>query len=147
MRPGVEEDKKIYFADFNVHPVDSKWVAAIREDHHPPKIEDIENTLVVINSHDNGWIDYCQRSGYLCIPPFQFKWQVDLLDTVESPKYALETIRSCGWETGRTAKSPTKRVIAGREAKASVTQPQWSPDESLFFADDRTGHWQLYHPD
>lgn len=50
MMPSVEEDKKIYFAAFNVHPVDSKWVAAIREYHHQPKIEAIENTLVVINS-------------------------------------------------------------------------------------------------
>ena len=34
--------------------------------------------------------------------------------------------------------------IAGRDVKASVTQPIWSPDGRLFFVDDRTGWWQLY---
>lgn len=34
--------------------------------------------------------------------------------------------------------------IAGRDVKASVTQPIWSLDGKLFFVDDRTGWWQLY---
>jgi hypothetical protein len=45
------------------------------------------------------------------------------------------------WEDGKISND---RVIAGREVKASVTQPQWSSDGSLFFVDDRAGYWQLY---
>jgi hypothetical protein len=33
-RPIVPEDPKDWFADFNVHPTDSKLVLAVKEDHH-----------------------------------------------------------------------------------------------------------------
>jgi hypothetical protein len=46
------------------------------------------------------------------------------------------------WQDGKIS---NERVIAGREGKASVTQPRWAPDGSLLFAGDRTGYWQLYH--
>jgi hypothetical protein len=46
------------------------------------------------------------------------------------------------WQKGKLS---NERVIAGREAKASVTQSQCSSDGSLFFVDDHTGYWQLYH--
>lgn len=45
------------------------------------------------------------------------------------------------WQNGKLS---NERVIIGREAKASVMQPQWSCDGSLFFVDTRTGYWQLY---
>jgi dipeptidyl aminopeptidase/acylaminoacyl peptidase len=39
------------------------------------------------------------------------------------------------------------KCIAGKETSSSVTQPVWGNDGSLFFVDDRTGHWQLYRWD
>ena len=45
--PVVEEDRKIYFADFDCH---GNWILAVREDHHAPTIAQITNTLVAIDS-------------------------------------------------------------------------------------------------
>jgi dipeptidyl aminopeptidase/acylaminoacyl peptidase len=39
------------------------------------------------------------------------------------------------------------KCIAGKETSSAVTQPNWGNDGSLFFVDDRTGHWQLYRWD
>jgi hypothetical protein len=36
-------------------------------------------------------------------------------------------------------------AITGVDQKSSATQPMWGLDGSSFFADDRTGYWQLYH--
>jgi dipeptidyl aminopeptidase/acylaminoacyl peptidase len=44
-------------------------------------------------------------------------------------------------------KISNRKCIAGEETSSAVTQPVWANDGSLFFVDDRTGHWQLYRWD
>ena len=69
-KPVLVEDKKMYFADFNVHPVDSLWVAAIDTIYHPPKIEDIENTLAVIDSQTKAVLKLARGQDFYAFPRF-----------------------------------------------------------------------------
>jgi hypothetical protein len=45
------------------------------------------------------------------------------------------------WQNGKVV---NEKVVAGRDEKESITQPQWGVDGSLFFVGDRTGFWQMY---
>jgi Tol biopolymer transport system component len=144
VKPIVEEDKKIYYADFDVHPVESKWVAAIKEDHHPAKIEDIENTLVVIDSTTKATSTIAKGADFYAFPRFSPDGKQVCWTQWNHPNmpWNYTELWVADWQDGKISND---RVIAGHEAKASVSQPQWSPDGSLFFVDDRTGYWQLYH--
>ena len=42
----LEADPEIYYADFDIHPVNSAFILAVQEDHHP---KDVENSLVLID--------------------------------------------------------------------------------------------------
>jgi hypothetical protein len=88
--PIVDEDFKNYLADFNVHPRDSKWVLAAKEDHHAGKVEEIENTLVAIDSSTKRVYTIVRGHRLVRIPWLWSGWQACLLDTMESSEYALE---------------------------------------------------------
>ena len=142
--PIVEEDSKTYFADFNIHPVDSKWVLAIKEDHHPAKIEDIENTLVAIDSSTKAVHKIVSGADFYAFPRFNPDGTRVCWTQWNHPNmpWNYTELFVADWHDGKVVNA---RVMAGRDVKASITQPQWSPDGSLFFVDDRTGYWQLYH--
>jgi hypothetical protein len=36
------------------------------------------------------------------------------------------------------------RKIAGKSMSESIAQPRWGTDDTLFFASDRSGFWQLF---
>ena len=142
--PIVEEDSKIYFADFNVHPIDSKWVLVIKEDHHPAKIEDIQNTLVAIDSSTKTVSTIAKGADFYAFPRFSPDGQKVSWTQWNHPNmpWNYTELWVANWKDGQVA---NERVVAGRDAKASITQPRWGPDNTLFFVDDRTGYWQLYH--
>ena len=45
--PILEADPKIYYADFNVHPSETKWVLAVQENHHG---KEVVNSIVAIDA-------------------------------------------------------------------------------------------------
>lgn len=120
VNPIVEEDQKIYFADFDVHPVDSKWVAAIKEDHHPAKIEDIENSLVVIDSKTKAVSPIVQGADFYAFPRFSPNGKQICWIQWDHPNmpWNYTELWVADWEGGKISND---RVIAGREAKVSVT--------------------------
>ena len=139
VKPLVEEDKKIYFADFHVHPVDSKWVAAINEDHHPSK----PRTLKI------QWSSLTlRRKRYRHLPKdgtsIHFFALVQMASRSAGYSGIIQVcpgiIPSSGWRTGRTVSSPTSRSLLAAKRK----QVSRSLNGALFFIDDRTGYWQLY---
>ncbi|KEF51277.1 uncharacterized protein A1O9_12627 [Exophiala aquamarina CBS 119918] len=66
----VEADLRTYYADFDVHPVDHKYVVAIMENHHPATISDVENSLVVIDSATKEVRTLAQGSDFYTFPRF-----------------------------------------------------------------------------
>ncbi len=145
--PIVEEDLKNYFADFNVHPTDSKFVLAIKEDHHSSKIEEIENTLVAIDSSTKAVHIIASGADFYAYPRFSpdgkhvswTQWNHPNMPWNYNELWVAE------WQDGKAIDA---KVIAGQDVKESITQPQWGMptgrDASLFFVGDRTGFWQLY---
>jgi dipeptidyl aminopeptidase/acylaminoacyl peptidase len=50
------------------------------------------------------------------------------------------------WDATRLVvdEAGTRTVVAGGEERASICQPTWAPDGSLWFSSDRTGFWSLH---
>ena len=134
-------DPKVYFADFAVN---GRWIVCVKEDHHPAKIEDIKNTLVTIKSERITTL--VEGSDFYAYPRFSpggkklcwISWNHPAMPWTSTELWVAD------FEDGKIANS---KCIAGKETSSSVTQPVWGNDGSLFFADDVTGHWQLYRWD
>ena len=141
--PIVEEDFKNYYADFCVHPTNSKLVLAIREDHHCEKIEDIQNTLVAIDSSTKAVHTIATGADFYAYPRFSpdgkhvcwTQWDHPNMPWTSTELWIAE------WQNGSVFNA---KAIAGQDIKESITQPQWGVDSSLFFVSDRTDFWQLY---
>ena len=44
----------------------------------------------------------------------------------------------------KNGKAENPKLVAGGPSE-SIFEPQWSPDNELYFVSDRTGWWNLYH--
>lgn len=139
--PIVEKDEKNYFADFSIHPTVSKWVIAIREDHHSEVIDEIQNTLVSIDSGSKEVRTIAHGADFYTFPRFSpdgkkvcwIQWNHPNMPWYETELWLAD------WKDGLVTNA--HKAVGSKE---SITQPQWSPDGSLFFASDRSGFWQLY---
>jgi dipeptidyl aminopeptidase/acylaminoacyl peptidase len=131
-------DPKVYFADFAVN---GKTIVSIREDHHPAKIEDIKNTLVTISSQ--GVKTIVEGSDFYAFPRFSPDGKKICWVSWNHPAmpWTSTELWVASFEDGKVADA---KCIAGKHTQSAVTQPVWGNDGSLFFADDQTGHWQLY---
>ena len=142
--PIVEEDPKIYFADFSVHPKESKWILAIKEDHHAQKIEDIETTLVAIDSTRKAIHTLVKGADFYASPRFSpgvskvcwVQWNFPGMPWTSTELWVAD------WHDGQIANA---RSVAGTDVTESITQPCWNFDGSLFFVSSRSGYYQLYH--
>ena len=139
----LEGDTKIYYADFSPHPLDSRWVLAIKENHHPPTIAAIENTLVVIDTSSKQSMTLAKGEDFYTYPRFnsdgkQICW---IQFSFPNMPWHYTELWIADFNEGQISNA---KVVAGHDIKASVTQPLWSSDGSLFFVDDRSGWWQLY---
>ena len=135
-------DPKVYYADFTIN---AKNIVAIKEDHHPAKIEEFKNSLVVISGSR------------------QVKALVEGSDFYAFPRFSPDGKKLCwvSWNHPAMPWTSTElwvadiendeitnaKCIAGKATASSVTQPVWGNDGSLFFVDDQTGHWQLHRWD
>lgn len=140
----VEKDEKNYFADFSIHPTESEWVIAVKEDHHSEVIDEIKNTLVSIDSRSKEVTTIAQGADFYTFPRFSpdggkvcwIQWNHPNMPWYETEMWLAD------WKDGVVVNA---QKVAGE--KESITQPQWGSDGSLFFASDRSGFWQLYHMD
>lgn len=141
--PIIEEDFQNYYADFNAHPTDSRWVLAIREDHHSSRIEDIENTLVAIDSSTRTVHTIVRGADFYAYPRFSPDGRRVSWTQWHHPNmpWHYNELWVADWQEGKVVNS---KVVAGQDIKESITQPQWGEDGSLFFVGDRTSFWQLY---
>ena len=132
-------DPKVYYADFTVN---AKYIVAIREDHHPAKIEEIKNSLVII-SGSRQVKTLVEGSDFYSFPRFSpdgkklcwISWNHPAMPWTNTELWVADV-------KGDELENAT--CIAGRTIESSITQPVWGNDSALFFVDDRTGHWQLY---
>lgn len=139
----VEADAKIYFADFDVNPVDNKYVIAIRENHHSTSISEIENHLVVIDSSTKEVQVLAQGSDFYTFPRFSPDGRKLSWVQWHHPNMPWDNTELWIADFDRGALKHPK-CIAGQRTKASISQPAWSPDNKLYFVSDETDYWQIY---
>ncbi|KAM5503434.1 hypothetical protein McaMca56_001362 [Microsporum canis] len=133
-------DPRLRFADFDAHPLISRWVIAVQEDRSDPTPSKVRHSLVLIDVE---------------------KGRVNILDD-EHDFYANMRFSADGrgvcwlsWDHPympfngavlRTAHFQSNGSITNKKSLAGrgVSQPQWARDGSLYFLDDRSGFWQIY---
>ena len=138
--PILNADTKVYFANFNIHPTETNWVLAVKEDHNP---KEVENTLVVIDSKKQKIHTIAHGADFYSHPQFSpegdkvcwMQWDHPDMPWTGTLLYIAD------WHDGELGEA---KLIAGKALTESISQPRWARDGSLLFASDRTGYWQLY---
>ncbi|KAH8895465.1 alpha/beta-hydrolase [Thozetella sp. PMI_491] len=140
-------EKGTHYADFSVHPLQSEWILAIKEDHRKAtqltQAYDVHNTLVAIDRCSSTEHTVASGDDFYAYPRFSpdgthvcwVQWSHPDMPWTGTVLYIGE------WENG-TVRNLTR--VAGEWRKESVSQPSWSPDGTLFFVSDKSGYWQLY---
>lgn len=144
--------KGIRYADFSSHPMNPRWIIAIKEDHREATPETqathVHNTLVAIDidsdPKDSGReVTIAQGDDFYSHPKFDpsgkyvswIQWSHPDMPWTGTVLYRAE------WKDG-SLENVTQ--IAGKAQEESIAQPKWGLDGKLYFASDRTGFWQLY---
>ena len=146
IKPVVKADKKIRYADFDVHPTTPQWVLAVKEDHH---VSEPENSLVVIDTATQSVHTIARGADFYGQPRFRpdgakicwIQWNHPDMPWTGTVLYVAE------WTGTGPDFLVWKTEVAGKAEEISVSQPRWGIDGKLFFVDDRTGFWQLYRLD
>lgn len=143
VEPIVDADAKIYYADFEVHPVDHKYVVAVMENHHATIISEIKNQLVVIDSSTKEARVLVQGSDFYTFPRFSPDGKKLAWVQWNHPNMPWDNTELWVADFDR-ASLQNPQCIAGQKVKASITQPKWAADNMLYFVSDQTDYWQLY---
>ena len=138
--PVIEADAEVYYADFDICPVDSGLVLAVRENH---RFEVVENSVVLIDAASRKVQTVASGADFYSHPRFSsggdrvcwLQWNHPDMPWTGSLLYVAS------WDGGAVGDA---KVVAGEPGKESISQPRWLPDGSLLFASDRSGFNQLY---
>ncbi len=139
----LELDPDLYYADFNIHPQEGRWILAIQEDHRSSVVK---NSIVAIDSLAKSARSLASGGDFYSHPQFSadgnricwMQWNHPDMPWTGTLLYTAQ------WHEG----IPNQvQVVAGEAGTESISQPRWLCDGSLMFASDRTGFWQLYRLD
>ncbi|KAJ9601981.1 hypothetical protein H2200_013540 [Cladophialophora chaetospira] len=141
--PLLEADMQIYYADFAINPLEPHLTVAIQERHDVAKIADVKNSLVVIDSGKKEVRTIAEGADFYTSPRFSNSGMKICWVQFNAPNMPWDDTELwlADWVDG-TAKNA--QCIAGRQVKASITQPRWSRDDTLFWVSDETDWWQIY---
>ncbi|KFZ03910.1 hypothetical protein V502_10558 [Pseudogymnoascus sp. VKM F-4520 (FW-2644)] len=137
----------IRYADFSVHPREPHLILAIKEDHRKATPEtqatDVINTLVVIDLRTKTEHTVVQGDDFYSHPKFSpsgtlISWIQWSHPDMPWTGTVLYTGR---WSAGKVT---NVKKVAGEAMSESISQPRWGLDDTLFFASDQPGYWQLF---
>jgi len=134
---------KMRYADFDVHPVDPRWILAVQEDHTNDTPETVINTIVAIDSITKRVTSICTGAAFYSHPKFSCggKWVSWVQWSHPDMPWTGSKLYVGGWSNGSLTE---RRFVAGKEGVEAVTQPKWHSYGGLMFTSDRTGYHQLY---
>ncbi|PCJ89238.1 MAG: peptidase [Thiotrichaceae bacterium] len=106
--------------------------------------QEVTNTLVSIDIDNGSLVTIEQGDDFYASPRLnstndQLCWQ-----SWNHPNMPWDGNKLWLARLNTTGKVEDKKHIAGDD-NSSVFQPQWSPDDELYFISDKDGWWQLYH--
>ncbi len=136
----LDADPAIYFADFDIHPINNALILAVQENHHP---KDVENSIVVIDASSRKVHTIASGADFYSHPKFSpeghevcwLQWNHPDMPWTGSLLYVAS------WSERAVSDA---KLVAGEPSKESISQPRWLPNGSLLFASDRSGRYQLY---
>ena len=136
----LDADAQIYYADFDIHPVNTALILAVQEDHHP---KEVENSIVLIDASSRKVHAIAAGAEFYSHPKFSpvgdkvcwLQWNHPDMPWTGSLLYIAS------WSEGAISDA---KVVAGKAGKESISQPRWLPNGSLLFASDGSGYYQLY---
>lgn len=139
--PAIDAHPDVYYADFNVHPTDSRLILAIMEDH---RSNVVTNSVIAIDASKRSVHTIKHGADFYAHPKFNpdgskicwTQWNHPDMPWTGTELYVAE------WQDMKIV-NPV--LVAGKPGEESISQPRWGPDSTLFFASDRTGYWQLHH--
>ena len=139
----IDEDPRIYYADYVIHPTQPDYILAIKEDHHYDKIENIKTTLVAISAKTSKQTTLAEGADFynFCrVSPDGKKvcwtqWMHPNMPWDHTQLWVAD------WTDGHVSNA---QPLAGHDVECSNTQPVWSSDNSLFYVSDQTGYWQIH---
>ena len=137
--PIVDANPRIYYADFNVHPENTNWILAIREDH---TAQPVNNTLIAINVTSKSIHTIAHGADFYAHPQFNpagdkvcwTQWNHPDMPWTGTELYVAPSL---------DGKLGNPVLVAGKPGTESISQPRWGADGTLFFASDSSGYWQL----
>ncbi|RDW63430.1 hypothetical protein BP6252_10975 [Coleophoma cylindrospora] len=141
------EDEDIRYADFCVHPKELHLIIAIKEDRRnatpTTQATDVINTLVLIDSQEKTERTIVQGDDFYSHPKFSpsgnkvswIQWSHPNMPWTGTVLYIAD------WSDGKVSNA---KKISGESMSESIAQPRWGIDDTLFFASDKSGYWQLY---
>ena len=135
-----DADPAIYYADFDIHPINSALILAVQENHHP---KDVENSIVLIDASSKKVHTIASGADFYSHPKFSpdghkvcwLQWNHPDMPWTGS------LLHVASWSEGAVSDA---KLVAGEPSKESISQPKWLPNGSLLFASDRSGYYQLY---
>ena len=141
--PIVDAHKDIYYAGFNVHPLQPHLTVAIQERHDVAQVADIKNSLVVIDASTRKVANVASGADFYTSPRFNHAGTMLCWIQFNFPNMPWDNTELwvADFEDGTTKNA---RCIAGDKTKASITQPRWAPDDVLYYVSDATNFWQIY---
>jgi hypothetical protein len=134
------------FADFDSFPLSTSWVAANREDHRDTTFPtSVQNSLVLIdiqNDEIHTLDDEYDFYSHMKFSPdgLWLSWLSWNHPHMPFTGACLYTARFHSHEKIIA----NKRIIAGEPNVATISQPRWANDGTLYFLNDISGYWQLY---
>jgi hypothetical protein len=140
VQPIIAASEQFRYADFHVHPLQTKLILAVQEDHSG---KTVKNRVALIDSDDKSVTNVCQGADFHAAPRFNHDGTKVCWVQWNHPDMPWTGSKLCiaNWN----AVGPTNaKHIAGKAAAECVGQPKWHEDGTLFFTSDRTGFAQLY---
>lgn len=143
VHPILEGIDTLRYADFDVHPIDPRWILAVREDHTNDTPETVINTIVAIDSVTKVVKILCAGADFYSHPKFcpHGKWVSWVQWSHPDMPWTGSKLYAAKWSNGILGEP---QYIAGKEGDEAVTQPKWHSYGGLMFTSDRTGYHQLY---
>jgi dipeptidyl aminopeptidase/acylaminoacyl peptidase len=151
----VLEDPNLRFADFDPHPVDSRWVAAIQEDHKEPGSSKVRHRLVLIDMEEGEYQILHEQHDFYSHVRFAPDGKQICWLSWEHPHmpFTGAVLRVASFDL-HSRRITGEKLVGSKPAESSIGQPRWHDDGTLYFLDTSSGYWQLYsyrtgqeHPD
>lgn len=143
VKPIVPGQPKLRFADFDVHPTSPQWIISVLED-HTLSHDQPKNSIVAVESSTSEVREIRSGADFYHHPRFSPDGSQICWNEWNHPHmpWRETTLFIADWTDGKIENA--KKIAGGAGKMNSICQPRWGIDGSLFFADDRTGFYQLY---